>query len=74
MTGNAGDDWDPHIGIPGFIFIAMTTFVTMIVIIAIICGRAFHDVFTSPRTLIMCAVVSVIGSAAFYWKDRKWRR
>lgn len=70
MSRNHGDDWDPHFGIFGLAAIAVMTFTMMLILIAIIRGGAFHEAFTSPRILTVCAVVSVMGVCLFHWTDR----
>lgn len=46
------------------------TFTMMLILIAAIRGEAFREVFTSPRILAVCAVVSVMGVCLFHWTDR----
>ncbi|WP_154701322.1 hypothetical protein [Bifidobacterium animalis] len=70
MNRNHGDDWDPHFGILGLAAIAVMTFTMMLILIAIIRGGTFREVFTSPRILTVCAVVSVMGACLFHWTDR----
>lgn len=70
MNRNHGDNWDPHPRFLGLAAIAVMTFTMMLILIAIIRGGTFREVFTSPRILTVCAVVSVMGACLFHRTDR----